>query len=146
MHEEIDLVQLARQVHAIWCQQMLRDGWRYGPHYDEAAKLHDALVPFDRLHSGDRLSALRAAQYDAVELLEGITSYTRGPARDFVAEEMQIDLPVLATDGDGSVTTDRGHVVDWVTQDGVLVMMVVQWDDGARSEHAPFSGELARVE
>ena len=40
---------LARNAHEAWARERLSDGWRWGPHRDEAARLHPSLVPYDEL-------------------------------------------------------------------------------------------------
>lgn len=40
---------LAKNVHDVWAQSRIQNGWRYGPNRDDVAKLHPDLVPYDRL-------------------------------------------------------------------------------------------------
>ncbi len=61
---------LARNAHEAWALERLSDGWRWGPHRDEAARLHPSLVPYeelpeeekkyDRIAVGETLKALCA--------------------------------------------------------------------------------------
>lgn len=137
-----ELDEIARQAHACWCQSMHQQGWRPGG-YDERAQTHDAMIPFDQLHKRDRLATLRAARYDAVEELAALVRYGRGPDRDFVLDEMKVGLLVVSADEQA----EKGRVVDWlVDEEGELERIIVSWDDGGTSEHAAFSGELARPE
>ncbi|MDO4320515.1 MAG: RyR domain-containing protein [Bacteroidales bacterium] len=61
---------MARNVHEVWAEGRMRDGWRYGPVRDEEAKLHSCLVPYEDLPDSER-------EYDrhtAVETLKFILS------------------------------------------------------------------------
>lgn len=49
---EVDV--LAGCEHARWCDERMRWGWRYGKERDDAAKLHDALVPWQQLPEQSR--------------------------------------------------------------------------------------------
>lgn len=40
---------MARNVHEVWSQNRLDDGWTYGPVRDDATKKHPCLVPYDEL-------------------------------------------------------------------------------------------------
>jgi RyR domain-containing protein len=54
---------LARNVHAVWARQRLRDGWVWGPRRDDAAKQHPSLVEYDALGDEER-------EYDRQTALE----------------------------------------------------------------------------
>ena len=45
---------LARNTHENWARQRIEDGWRYGPHRDDARKEHPNLVPYEQLSEGDK--------------------------------------------------------------------------------------------
>jgi hypothetical protein len=45
---------LARHTHEVWAQQRLAEGWRHGPHRDDARKEHPCLVSYERLSQSDR--------------------------------------------------------------------------------------------
>jgi hypothetical protein len=53
---------LAENAHDLWAAQRLSEGWTYGPHRDDARKLHPCLVPYGQLTESekeyDRLAAL----------------------------------------------------------------------------------------
>jgi TrkA-N domain/RyR domain len=49
-----ELEQLSRDEHERWTAQRLRDGWTYGPHRDDARRVHDALKPYDELDEPTR--------------------------------------------------------------------------------------------
>ena len=40
---------LARNVHEIWAQRRIEDGWRYGPERNDKRKEHNCLVPYSEL-------------------------------------------------------------------------------------------------
>lgn len=58
---------LAEHVHALWMNQRISEGWTYGPHRDDAMKLHPNIVPYDRLTDAereyDRATALGTLQF-----------------------------------------------------------------------------------
>jgi hypothetical protein len=61
---------LAEHVHDLWSRQRLADGWRYGPHRDDAKKQHPGLVPYGELAESEK-------EYDrltATETLKAITA------------------------------------------------------------------------
>lgn len=41
--------EIARNVHEVWSQNRLADGWTYGPERDDVKKTHPCLVPYDAL-------------------------------------------------------------------------------------------------
>src|SRR5262245_59854803 len=56
---------LAKNTHDIWARQRLSDGWRYGPHRDDARKEHPCLVPYEALTESEK-------QYDRNTALEAL--------------------------------------------------------------------------
>jgi class 3 adenylate cyclase/tetratricopeptide (TPR) repeat protein len=56
---------LARNSHDNWARLRIADGWRYGPHRDDASKEHPDLVPFEELPESER-------DYDRQTALETI--------------------------------------------------------------------------
>ena len=51
---DADIEQLARLEHDRWMNDKLRDGWRYGPKRDDAARIHPLLVPWEELPEIER--------------------------------------------------------------------------------------------
>ena len=54
--------QLAVNVHEIWADQRLRDGWRFGPVRDDARKEHPCLRPFQELPDSEQEYDRRVAR------------------------------------------------------------------------------------
>lgn len=45
---------LAENVHDMWAQGRINDGWQYGEKRDDAAKTHPCLVPYDQLPDSEK--------------------------------------------------------------------------------------------
>ena len=48
------LEKLAKHNHDIWAMQRLGQGWKFGPHRDDAAKEHPDLVPYEELSETEK--------------------------------------------------------------------------------------------
>ena len=48
------LEQMAKNVHEVWAQNRINEGWTYGPVRDDALKTHPCLVPYDELPESER--------------------------------------------------------------------------------------------
>lgn len=76
-----DLIEtMARNVHEVWAQTRVRQGWVYGHRRDDAHKWHPCLVPYEELTDDER-------EYDrntAVETLKLIMKmgFTIQPAAE----------------------------------------------------------------
>lgn len=46
--------EMARNVHEVWAQNRMDDGWTYGPLRDDLKKQHPCLVPYDQLPERER--------------------------------------------------------------------------------------------
>lgn len=46
--------QMARNVHEVWAQGRIHEGWTYGAVRDDAAKRHPCLVPYDELPESEK--------------------------------------------------------------------------------------------
>ncbi len=49
--QELDelIEKMAENVHEVWAQSRIEQGWRYGQERSDALKLHPCLVPYDEL-------------------------------------------------------------------------------------------------
>ena len=45
---------LASNVHDVWAQKRIEDGWRYGPSRNDELKTHPGLVPYDALAESEK--------------------------------------------------------------------------------------------
>ena len=46
--------QMAKNVHDVWAQSRISDGWRYGPERNDERKEHPCLVEYDELPDSER--------------------------------------------------------------------------------------------
>lgn len=46
--------EMARNVHEVWSQNRINDGWRYGPVRDDEQKLHPCLVAYEDLPESEK--------------------------------------------------------------------------------------------
>ena len=66
----LDLTErLAENAHDIWARQRLKDGWRHGPHRDDARKEHPCLTPYRELPEAEK-------EYDRLAALETLKAMT----------------------------------------------------------------------
>jgi hypothetical protein len=151
VREDID--QLAAIAHHLWCQERRAHGWRYGDQFNVKERTHDALVPFERLGEADRIAARRAVEAEEIpaQLAKLLThSYSRGPCRDFVVDEMVVGLRVVFCANfvppKVALPEQAGEVVEWETVDGELDLIRVRWANGTCTEFAANSGDLARFD
>lgn len=45
---------IAKNVHEVWSQNRMKDGWTYGPVRDDEKKTHPCLVPYEDLPEGEK--------------------------------------------------------------------------------------------
>lgn len=45
---------MAKNVHEVWAQNRINEGWSYGPRRDDANKLHPCLVPYEELPENEK--------------------------------------------------------------------------------------------
>ena len=46
--------QLAQNIHEVWSQGRMAQGWRFGPQRDDAKKEHPSLVPYEQLSESEK--------------------------------------------------------------------------------------------
>lgn len=58
---------MARNIHEVWAQSRLSQGWRYGEKRDDDLKTHPSLIPYEQLSEHekqyDRDTALSALKF-----------------------------------------------------------------------------------
>lgn len=47
--------QMAKNVHEIWAETRIAQGWTYGPERNDAAKKHPCLVPYNQLPEEEKV-------------------------------------------------------------------------------------------
>lgn len=45
---------MAKNVHEVWSQNRINDGWTYGPVRDDVKKKHPCLVPYEELPESEK--------------------------------------------------------------------------------------------
>lgn len=60
---------LSRNVHEIWAQTRLEQGWTYGPQRDDRHKRHPSLVPYDELQEAEKVFDKNTA-FGTLKLIE----------------------------------------------------------------------------
>lgn len=60
--------EMARNVHEVWSQNRLNDGWTYGPERDDILKTHPCLVPYDALPESEKAYD-RATSQETLKLI-----------------------------------------------------------------------------
>lgn len=55
--EELSLLaeQMAKNVHEIWAETRISQGWTYGPERNDAEKKHPCLVPYEELPEDEKV-------------------------------------------------------------------------------------------
>lgn len=46
--------EMAKNVHEVWSQNRMNDGWTYGPVRDDARKKHPCLIPYEELPDSEK--------------------------------------------------------------------------------------------
>ena len=46
--------EIAKNVHEVWAEGRMKDGWRYGEKRNEVGKLHPCLMPYEELTEKER--------------------------------------------------------------------------------------------
>lgn len=59
--------QLARNIHEVWAQSRVSQGWKYGPNRNDDLKTHPSIIPYEQLSEQekqyDRDTALSAIKF-----------------------------------------------------------------------------------
>lgn len=45
---------MAENVHEVWSQNRIKDGWSYGPERDDVNRKHPCLVPYEQLPESEK--------------------------------------------------------------------------------------------
>lgn len=46
--------EMAKNVHEVWAQNRINDGWSYGEERDDILKKHPCLIPYDELPESEK--------------------------------------------------------------------------------------------
>lgn len=46
--------EIAKNVHEVWAEGRMKDGWRYGEKRNDVGKLHPCLIPYEELTEKER--------------------------------------------------------------------------------------------
>ncbi|MCR4921228.1 MAG: Ryanodine receptor Ryr [Bacteroidaceae bacterium] len=46
--------QMSKNVHEVWSETRIRQGWTYGPQRDDTLKTHPCLVPYEELPESEK--------------------------------------------------------------------------------------------
>lgn len=46
--------EMAKNVHEVWSQNRMKDGWTYGPVRDDSNKKHPCLIPYEELPESEK--------------------------------------------------------------------------------------------
>jgi len=145
------LDQLSEFAHLVWCDRMRAEGWRTGPQYNSARRIHDAMVPYRDLAPGDRMHTRVAAQASGVlELLARCIHYPRGLDAATPIEQLAVSRHVRLIKSDRvegiEVKRDDIGVVEQVErEEGRVVRVAVRWPSGDQTIHGEDDGDLALV-
>ena len=60
--------EMARNVHEVWAQNRMAEGWTHGPVRDDAKKEHPCLVPYDELPDSEKAYD-RATSQETLKLI-----------------------------------------------------------------------------
>lgn len=60
--------EMARNVHEVWAQNRMAEGWHYGPERNDAKKEHPCLVPYDKLPDSEKAYD-RATSQETLKLI-----------------------------------------------------------------------------
>jgi hypothetical protein len=143
---ETAIERLASAAHEFWCVRMLEQGWQAGATWDQAARIHDALVPFEQLGHDDRWTAIESVEaLQLVDSLVAVLEYPRGQERPLTTQDMAAGRPVISTAAEGLGSHPwHGRIVDWAVhpRSRRLQWVRVEWENGRITTHSPLEHEL----
>jgi len=127
---------LAAQVHSVWAQQRIGEGWTWGPKRDDAKKQHPDLVPYEQLPDSEK-------QYDRATMQQTLKAimalgYRLSPTHGEA---------VLSVDDERSIAELTGRLNDDDVQ--LVELFKTLWQDdnesfwrGGRDFHVQFTKAL----
>jgi formylglycine-generating enzyme required for sulfatase activity len=122
--------QMAKNVHEVWAQGRLDEGWTYGPVRDDAAKHHPCLVPYESLPESEK-------EYDrntSVQTLKLILKL------GFKIEKGEESQPLKTSPESKTHFTVNGVSFDMVEVEGGTFLMGSD-DEDAYDEEKPVHSE-----
>lgn len=60
--------EMAKNVHEVWAQNRIKEGWTYGPVRDDVNKMHPCLVPYEELPESEKAYD-RATSQETLKLI-----------------------------------------------------------------------------
>ncbi len=114
---------LAENVHNVWSQQRLSEGWSHGRERDEPRKKHPCLIPYERLPDQEK-------EYDRNTVVETLKVAVKLGYRLVRSE---VDTP--ATDNGSSVISTPGQMVEHVASLN-LASVLALWNARSPEEWA----------
>lgn len=54
--------EIAKNVHEVWSEGRMKDGWKYGPERNDTERLHPCLVPYEDLSESEKEYDRRTSQ------------------------------------------------------------------------------------
>lgn len=103
---------LARLEHESWCREKSLAGWRHGPVRDNSRRIHDALVPFDKLVTAKQQldqEPIAAIQQVLTATEPHATSLGRGAQQRAIARRID---QAMASGGPTATVKANGNAVD----------------------------------
>ena len=86
---------LGRNLHEVWAQFRIKEGWTYGPTRDDARKLHPCLLPFDELPEADQAHD-RAVMVEILKATIALRFRILGEERAAPADDMDDSAEIAA--------------------------------------------------
>ena len=122
-------------------------GWVHGDHFDQGAKTHDALRPFDELDRVDQLSTIVNLESERLAgRLADLAEPDRSATRLFNTEELEA-RPQVGWAGEQPGPVEPGTIDSWEAdpETGDVTLIRVRWADGSVLEFDPFERLIRRA-